>query len=599
MGGVSSSNMAKTIVEAPSRFFYLCVLISSIGAFSFGCGIGFTSPTMCANKTGKSSACPTIDCSMVPATDSNHCGNRNKMNCELQFDDTYQSLFGSIINFGCMAGALSGGGFVDKFGKKVAMLAASLFYCLGWLLIFVVPSPDVNVWDGKQSDASNMATIKSMLIAARLIIGFGVGIACCSVSTYQTEICTLDLRGAIGTVFQSFVVIGLFVVYLLGSLMSWRALSMFCLIVSAAGFLLTFLLCESPIWLITKGRNEQAAAALARVRNPEIGSFQEQLADILDAEICDEEKANNNDNSSTHSIDRASFCAAGGSVAETGITAASKHHHGDQIYLLDEHKLEAGGLSELCGDALSRRALYIGMGLMAVQQLSGNNAIMFYAGQIFSAVPGTSDATANAYSTGMQGVQLVITCGSAFFMDTFGRVKILLFAVIGQCLCAMCLASYYLFAACQRDDPIDHEKVTEASLGLFPVFSLYGYVMFFSCGMGAIPWFIMGEISKPNVKGIASSIVTATNWLLSFIITFSVTGLSDAFKNLLKGALPDAIDSGMGGLFLAYGSICFCGVFFILKFVPETKGLTMKEVQLKLAGGKKSAEEMDARLIRP
>merc|ERR1711934_233069 len=209
---------------------------------------------------------------------------------------------------------------------------------------------------------------------------------------------------------------------------------------------------------------------------------------------------------------------------------------------------------------------------------------MFYAGSIFAAVPGTSDATANAYSTGMQGMQCFITFASSLFMDRFGRVKILLFASIGQCAMSMCLAAYYLFANCSRDDATDPDKVTEAAMGVFPVVSLYGYVLFFSCGMGAIPWFMMSELFKPDVKGIASSIATAVNWSLSFVITFSVSGLSDVFKDMFSSALPDAIDRGMGGLFLAYGCVCFCGIFFIMAFIPETKGLTISEVQHKLAG---------------
>jgi len=257
---------------------------------------------------------------------------------------------------------------------------------------------------------------------------------------------------------------------------------------------------------------------------------------------------------------------------------------------LGEQDLQEGGIGELCRDRISRKALFIGVGLMFVQQLSGINAVMFYAGQIFSAVPGTSDSTANAYSTGMQGMQMMITIASAFFMDRFGRVKILLFAAGGQCLCALCLACYYLFASCERNDPHDLDKVTQASLGVFPIISLYGYVLFFSCGMGAIPWFVMGEIFAPRVKGIASSIATAVNWLLSFVITFSVSSLSGAFKSMFEDALPDAIDSGMGGLFLAYGCVCFLGIFFILAYIPETKGLTITQVQAKLAGRSQSSE---------
>jgi len=576
---------SQRLVEAPSRFFYLCILISSIGAFSFGCGLGFTSPTTCANKAGKSSACPDtkhlfkqygVDCSGLDSNDTNHCTNAHKMNCDLQFSSNYQSLFGSIINFGCLAGALCGGAFVDKFGKKIGMQTACVFYVVGWLCIYLVPKPNEDLWDGSSSDASNMSTIESVLLLGRLLIGFGVGIVCCSVSNYQTEICTLEMRGMIGTVFQSFIVLGLFSVYLVGSSVPWRTLSLLCCIISASGIVLPFLIPESPVWLLTKGRNQEAASALSKVRNPEVGNLNQQLADIT------ETAADSDEEGSEHSVSRSSFVAAGGTDAEFDARLLNKENQEDDK--LGDRELEDGGISELCGDRVSRKALFIGIGLMFVQQLSGINAVMFYAGSIFGAVPGTSDATANAYSTGMQGMQCFITFASALFMDRFGRVKILLFASIGQCMMSFCLASYYLFASCSRDDLTDPDKVTSASMGVFPVVSLYGYVMFFSCGMGAIPWFVMGEIFKPNVKGIASSIATAVNWLLSFLITFSVSGLNDVFKDMFSSALPHAIDRGMGGLFLAYGCVCFCGIFFIVAFIPETKGLTITEVQEKLAG---------------
>ena len=121
-------------------------------------------------------------------------------------------------------------------------------------------------------------------------------------------------------------------------------------------------------------------------------------------------------------------------------------------------------------------------------------------------------------------------------------------------------------------------------MGVFPIVVLYFYVFFFSCGMGAIPWFIMGEIFKPSVKGIASSIATAVNWLMSFLITFSVASITSGFEDALKSALPDAIDRGMGGLFALYGLVCLLGVGFVSFVVPETKGLSARQVQHKLAG---------------
>ena len=81
---------------------------------------------------------------------------------------------------------------------------------------------------------------------------------------------------------------------------------------------------------------------------------------------------------------------------------------------------------------------------MLVQQLSGINAIMFYSGTILQTVA-SSSAEANTYATGMQGLQVIVTFSSAFFMDRAGRVPILLFAATGMVVSTYVLAYYYIF----------------------------------------------------------------------------------------------------------------------------------------------------------
>lgn len=97
---------------------------------------------------------------------------------------------GSLINFGCLAGALLGGSFVDALGKKKGMFLGNFIGAIGWLLIVMVPSPKAkdggvgDGWDGKTTDAVNVSTIHAMLMVARMAIGVGVGIICCSVNAY-------------------------------------------------------------------------------------------------------------------------------------------------------------------------------------------------------------------------------------------------------------------------------------------------------------------------------------------------------------------------------------------------------------------------------
>ena len=99
---------------------------------------------------------------------------------------------------------------------------------------------------------------------------------------------------------------------------------------------------------------------------------------------------------------------------------------------------------------------------------------------------------------------------------------------------------------------------------------LYSYIFFFASGLGAIPWFLMGEIFPAEVKGVASSIATAVNWGLSFVITKTVNMETDAL-----GGQP----KGLGGVFAGYGVICLLGIGFVICFVPETKGKSFDEVR--------------------
>ena len=99
---------------------------------------------------------------------------------------------------------------------------------------------------------------------------------------------------------------------------------------------------------------------------------------------------------------------------------------------------------------------------------------------------------------------------------------------------------------------------------------LYSYIFFFASGLGAIPWFLMGEIFPAEVKGVASSIATAVNWGLSFVITKTVNMETDVL-----GGQP----KGLGGVFAGYGVICLLGIGFVICFVPETKGKSFDEVR--------------------
>eukprot|EP01059_Diplonema_ambulator_P034591 TRINITY_DN783_c3_g1_i1.p1 TRINITY_DN783_c3_g1~~TRINITY_DN783_c3_g1_i1.p1 ORF type:complete len:501 (+),score=192.04 TRINITY_DN783_c3_g1_i1:44-1546(+) len=478
------------VKEEGSIFMWLALLATSCATFTFGFSLGFTSPVFTPDGN---TTCYDPPCS----GQFEHYLDR-----EMNLTSDQTTWFSSVINLGAGGFAIFGGGPVDRFGKKWGMVAAHLFYILGWGLLLSVKAV--------REDESNTSHV-TQLYFARVIIGFGIGLTCCSVSNYQTEICTLKLRGVFGSCFQIAIVTGIFTVYALGLKIYWRTLCVIVMCVEGVGLLLTFFLPESPVWLLSKSRREDAELSLMTFRSKD-SSIEKLMANIAD--------------------------------------------------VVDKGDESQGGFKELM-QAPRFKALCIGVGLMFVQQLSGINAVMFYANMILGKVWSDPD-TVNNYAVGAQGLQLVVTIATSPFMDKAGRRPLLVFACVGMVISCAVMNVFFFDSGSAKP--------------AFAVVGFYMYIASFAMGMGAIPWFIMGEIFHPEVKGISSSIATAFNWSLSFAVTKTIQNLVDAFSS--------DQNVGMGWVFTLYGSVCFVGIAFILLFIPETKGKPYAQVEAELLGNK-------------
>jgi len=98
-------------------------------------------------------------------------------------------------------------------------------------------------------------------------------------------------------------------------------------------------------------------------------------------------------------------------------------------------------------------------------------------------------------------------------------------------------------------------------------------------GFGPVPWMMLGELFPSNVKGIASAVSAAFNWILAFTVTKS-------FQNLL-----DVLGSPV--TFWLFAAMCIAGTIFTVVLVPETKGKALKEIHLLLGGKKNSDRELE------
>eukprot|EP01061_Rhynchopus_euleeides_P010670 TRINITY_DN2018_c0_g7_i1.p2 TRINITY_DN2018_c0_g7~~TRINITY_DN2018_c0_g7_i1.p2 ORF type:complete len:545 (+),score=228.52 TRINITY_DN2018_c0_g7_i1:62-1636(+) len=493
--------------EKETPYVYFVLLVTSCATFCFGYSLGFTSPLFDPQPDGW--AVPPSGNLSILHPSSVH---DKFLDVQMQLNDDTRTWFGSVINLGAGVGAVFAGGPVDKFGKRNGIILANLLFVAGYVMILTTPkvvSHDYSSMSWEEIETADFSNSKQVaqLIMARIVLGFAIGLTCCCVGNYQTEIATLKLRGAFGTCFQIAITIGLVVVNAAGISLTWEPMCILAIAVSGAGAVLGFLLPESPAWLMSKGRDAEAELSLRKIRTEE--SDFPNLMSELRSHVKDDD-------------------VSGGGIRDLFIRPRG-------------------------------RALMIGVGLMFVQQLTGINAVMFYASKILGLVWTDSD-TVMKVVTVLQAAQCVTTILSAPLMDRAGRKPLLIGASVGLCVGVVVMNSYFFHA----DTPKE-----------LAVVGIFIYVVSFACGMGAIPWFIMGELFHPEVKGLASSVATMTNWLLSFGITKSASKMQDGFGGG---------DIGQGWVFTLYGCVCFLGIFFVYFVIPETKGKSYRVLEQELMG---------------
>ncbi|GMI69819.1 hypothetical protein like AT5G18840 [Hibiscus trionum] len=198
------------------------------------------------------------------------------------------------------------------------------------------------------------------------------------------------------------------------------------------------------------------------------------------------------------------------------------------------------------------RAVIIGVALMVFQQFGGINGISFYASETFALAGLSSGKTGTiAYAC----VQVPITFLGAILMDRSGRRALIMLSASGTFLgCFLAGSSFYLK---------EHDLYPEWR----PILAVAGvliYIGSFSIGMGAGPWVIMSEIFPINVKGVAGSLVVLVNWLGAWTVSYT-------FNFLMAWSTY--------GTFYIYSGFSLLTILYVAKFVPETKGKTLEEIQ--------------------
>lgn len=206
----------------------------------------------------------------------------------------------------------------------------------------------------------------------------------------------------------------------------------------------------------------------------------------------------------------------------------------------------------------AQRAMLISFGLMFFQQLSGINAVIFYTAGIFA------DANidlAPEYATIIVGVvQVIATLIATLTLDKLGRRFLLLVSSSLMACCTLALGIYYGIKSSNTE--------VAAGTGWISLVALCIFIVAFSVGFGPVPWLMMGELFSSDVKGIAGSLSGTINWGLAFIVTVSYPSLRESL--------------GTSTCFIIFSVLSIIGAFFTYFIIPETKGKSLKEIQIML-----------------
>ena len=202
----------------------------------------------------------------------------------------------------------------------------------------------------------------------------------------------------------------------------------------------------------------------------------------------------------------------------------------------------------------ARHALLVGVGLVALQQLTGQPSVLYYQEAIFR--DAGFGAMAASASVIVGAAKLLATLTTVASVDRFGRRPLLMIGV------AMMLAALLVLSVAFR--------VGKSAGGSVVVLALVTFVCGYQVGFGPVTWLLISEIFPLRLRTTALSLAVVANFGLNLLVAITLEPLQAAV--------------GQAYLFLLYAALCVVSLVFIARVVPETKGKSLEEIEGMLRG---------------
>lgn len=211
----------------------------------------------------------------------------------------------------------------------------------------------------------------------------------------------------------------------------------------------------------------------------------------------------------------------------------------------------------------------IGVWLAIFQQITGINAIIYYADQIFASagfVTQSAQTTVTTWAIG--GVNVLATLIAIAFIDNLGRRKLLLTGLIGMGISLVVVGVAFRYIVPQAAGAAAATAAASAgptSAGIVTLLALVCFIICFAFSMGPVVWTVINEVFPGHIRGRAVAVATAVNWGSAFLV-------SQSFLSLI-GAMGNSLTFWLFAL--------FCGVAWVWIYfrVPETKGQSLEQIQ--------------------